>query len=225
MDIKNYYIEKGQGDVIILLHGNNGDGDYFSHQIEYFSEKYRVIAPDTRGHGKTPRGTKPFTLRTFADDLYEFMNLLNIKKANIIGFSDGANIAMLFALKYPGYVNALVLNGGNLDPSGVEEELQNSITEEYKGLVLTPDKTPEQIRLEEMLSIMINDPFIKPDELSKITAKTLVVAGTYDLIKREHTELIYNSLPNARLAFIEGGHLIAAERSQEFNRIVDDFLK
>ena len=106
-----------------------------------------------------------------------------------------------------------------------QKKLQNSITEEYKGLVLTPDKTPEQIRLEEMLSIMINDPFIKPDELSKITAKTLVVAGTYDLIKREHTELIYNSLPNARLAFIEGGHLIAAERSQEFNRIVDDFLK
>lgn len=225
MNIKHFYKEKGNGNVMILLHGNNGDCDYFSNQIEYFSHKYRVIALDTRGHGKTPRGTKQFTLRVFADDLYEFMCGMNIEKADIVGFSDGANIAMLFALKYPRCVDRLVLNGGNLNGEGVDEALQNSITEEYRGLVLTPDKTKEQKRLEEMLSIMVNDPDIKPAELSEIHARTLVIAGTEDLIKREHTELIYNSLPNAELVFLNGGHLIAAECSEEFNKVLDVFLK
>ena len=225
MDIKNYYIEKGHGDVIIFLHGNNGDGNYFFNQIEYFSEKYRVIALDTRGHGKTPRGTKSFTLTTFADDLYIFMKNMNIEKANIVGFSDGANIAMLFALKYPECVKALVLNGGNISPDGVEYELQKSITDEYRALVLMPDKTDEQKRLEEMLSIMVNEPYIKPSELANIKARTFVVCGTYDLIKREHTELIYKSLPNAELLFIEGGHLIATENPQTFNKAVEEFLK
>ena len=225
MDIKNYYIEKGHGDVIIFLHGNNGDCHYFSNQIDYFSEKYRVIALDTRGHGKTPRGTKPFTLNTFADDLYDFMKNMDIEKANIVGFSDGANIAMLFALKYPERVEMLVLNGGNISPDGVEYELQKSITDEYRSLVLTTDKTDEQRRLEEMLSIMVNEPHIKPSELSNIRAKTLVVAGTFDLIKREHTELIYKSLPNAEILFIEGGHLIAVENPQTFNKAVEEFLK
>ncbi len=225
MNIKNHYIEKGHGDVIIFLHGNNGDGNYFLNQIEYFSQKYHVIALDTRGHGKTPRGTKPFTLNTFADDLYAFMKNMDIKKATIIGFSDGANVAMLFALKYPECVEMLVLNGGNISPDGVEYELQKSITDEYRSLVLTPDKTEEQKRLQEMLSIMVNEPCIKPSELTNIKAKTFVLAGTYDLIKREHTELIYKSLPNAELLFIEGGHLIAAENPKAFNEAVEKFLK
>ncbi len=224
MNINHFYIDTGKGNNIIFLHGNNGDCFYFHNQIEHFSKSYRVIALDTRGHGQTPKGEKPFMLCTFADDLYEFMKKLNIEKATIVGFSDGANIAMLFALKYPEYVDRLVLNGGNLNPSGVDDELQTKITEEYRSLVLSCDKTPEMRRTEDMLSIMVNEPDIKPSQLSKITCRTLVIAGTEDLIKREHTELIYSSLPNARLVFLNGGHLIAAENSDSFNKAVDAFL-
>ena len=71
MDVKLNYIEKGRGDVLILLHGNGEDCSYFEHQIDYFSEFYRVIAIDTRGHGKSGRGDKPFTIRQFAEDLYD----------------------------------------------------------------------------------------------------------------------------------------------------------
>lgn len=224
MDINHFYIDEGKGKNIIFLHGNNGDCFYFHNQIEHFSKKYRVIALDTRGHGQTPKGEKPFMLCTFADDLYEFMKKINIEKAILIGFSDGANIAMLFALKYPECVDRLVLNGGNIDTTGVDDELQKKITEEYRSLVLSCDKTPEMRRIEDMLSIMVNEPDIKPQQLSKITCRTLVIAGTEDLIKREHTELIYSSLPNARLVFLSGGHLIAAENGDSFNKAVDDFL-
>ena len=101
MDIKHNYIDTGSGKTLILLHGNNDSLEYFHQQIEAFSPFYRVVALDTRGHGKTPRGNAPFTLVQFAEDLFVFMKRLHIKKAHILGFSDGANIAIAFALKYP----------------------------------------------------------------------------------------------------------------------------
>lgn len=99
MDITLYHCEKGNKDPFILLHGNGEDGTYFKHQIDYFSDKYRVITLDTRGHGKSQRGNAPFTIKQFAKDLDGFMNYMGITKAIILGFSDGANIAMEFALK------------------------------------------------------------------------------------------------------------------------------
>ena len=68
MDIKLSYIEKGSGFPLILLHGNGEEHSFFEHQIDYFSEFYRVIAIDTRGHGKSPRGVMPFTISAFRTD-------------------------------------------------------------------------------------------------------------------------------------------------------------
>ena len=108
MDITLFYREKGNGEPFVLLHGNGEDSSYFKHQIEYFCDRYRVIAPDTRGHGKSLRGTSPFTIRQFSCDLYDFMKNHQIPKAVILGFSDGANIAMRFAMKHPDMVTALI---------------------------------------------------------------------------------------------------------------------
>ena len=82
MDIQLHYEEYGQGEVLLLLHGNGESGEYFRNQIPYFSKKYRVIAVDTRGHGKSPRGTEPFTIRQFADDLKGFMDEKKIARIN-----------------------------------------------------------------------------------------------------------------------------------------------
>lgn len=86
MELINHYEEAGAGEPLILLHGNGESCEYFSRQISYFKENYRVIAVDTRGHGKSPRGTAPFTIRQFADDLYAFMRRRGIDKAHILGF-------------------------------------------------------------------------------------------------------------------------------------------
>lgn len=69
MDIQLNYQEAGTGTPFLLLHGNGEDHTYFRHQIEYFRTRYRVIALDTRGHGKSPRGTAPFTIEQFSRDL------------------------------------------------------------------------------------------------------------------------------------------------------------
>ena len=116
MDITLNYAEAGAGFPLVLLHGNGENHTYFKRQMEPFSQQYRVIALDTRGHGKSPRGTAPFTLEQFAGDLKEFLDQRGITKCHLLGFSDGGNIALLFALRYPQYVEKLILNGANLTP-------------------------------------------------------------------------------------------------------------
>ena len=79
MNIRLHYMEKGCGEPLILLHGNGEDSGYFAHQIAHFSKYYRVIAVDTRGHGQSPRGEAPFTIRQFAEDLRAFMDQQQIE--------------------------------------------------------------------------------------------------------------------------------------------------
>lgn len=130
--MKLYYRERGKGQPMILLHGNGEDGTYFEKQIRFFSKKYRVIAIDTRGHGKSPRGTAPFTLEQFAEDLKNFLDEKKLRRIILLGFSDGGNIALTFALHYPEYVDRLILNGANLNPFGVIPSVQLPIAAEYE---------------------------------------------------------------------------------------------
>lgn len=75
MDIELHYRERGAGEPFIFLHGNGEDGSYFQNQMAYFQNEYRVTALDTRGHGRSPRGGAPFTIKQFFCDLYDFMRL------------------------------------------------------------------------------------------------------------------------------------------------------
>ena len=225
MDIELYYREAGSGEPLIMLHGNGESGEYFINQIEHFQSRYRVIAPDTRGHGRSPRGEAPFTIAQFANDLYDFMQGLGIARAAILGFSDGANIAMKFAMQHPKMVKALILNGGNLDSSGVKRTAQFPIEIGYKIACRFAAKSPSAKKNAEMLGLMVNDPNISPLELAKLTMPTLVVCGTKDMIKESHTRMIAENIPNARLVILPGDHFVANRHPAEFNQVVDDFLE
>ena len=224
MDIKHFYIEQGTGFPLILLHGNGEDGSYFVHQMEPFAKHFRVIAVDTRGHGQTPRGEAPFTIRQFAEDLAGFMDRLGIDKAHILGFSDGGNIAMVFAMAHPERVERLVLDGANLDARGVKAKIQIPIEIGYRIARLFARRKPGARKKAELLGLMVNDPDVKPEELSKIHCPTLVVAGDDDMIKDEHTRLIANSIPGAQLSILPGSHFVANENPEAFNEAVLRFL-
>lgn len=225
MEIKNYYIERGTGEPLILLHGNGEDSSYFVHQIKYFSMKYRVIAIDTRGHGKTPRGDAPFTIAQFADDLYKFMQEHEIPKAHILGFSDGGNIAMVFAMKYPECVDQLILNGANLFSRGVKMSVQIPIIFQYHAARFFKEENEENRKHVELLGLMVNDPHLRVEDLKKIKARTLVIAGTKDLIRTSHTQLIYNHIKNAEIAIVDGDHWVANKKYWRFNMAVEQFLQ
>ena len=225
MDISHYFIEKGKGEPLILLHGNGENCGYFRGQIDAFSKLYHVYAVDTRGHGKTPRGDRPFTIGQFADDLLCFMDEHRIERPHLLGFSDGGNIAMVFAIRHPDRVGRLILNGANLDPEGVRRSTQIPIEIGYRIASRFAGKSDSARRNAEMLGLMVNGPCVRPEELSGIQAKTLVIAGTKDMIKEDHTRLIAAGIPDSELVFIRGGHFIANRHPGEFNRAVLDFLR
>lgn len=219
------YIEDGVGFPLILLHGNGESSDYFQKQTDYFKNSYRVIAVDTRGHGRSPRGTAPFTLVQFADDLKEFLDSIGIEKCHMLGFSDGANIALLFASKYPDYIHRLILNGADLSPSGVKRSVQIPIVFGYGMVSFISLFDRKAIQKKEMLGLMVTQPDIKTEELRKLKMPVLVIVGTNDMIKDSHSELISASIPDCRFIRIDGDHFIAAKNSEPFNRAVEAFLK
>lgn len=222
MDIELFYTKTGSGTPLLLLHGNGEDGTYFVHQVQEFSKDFCVYAIDTRGHGKSPRGTAPFTISRFADDLLAFMDLHGIPQADILGFSDGGNIALTFALRYPDRIRRLILNGANLDPKGVKPTVQVPVVLGYH--IASLFRAPKARANAEMLGLMVKEPHIAPSELAALSMPTLVIAGKNDMIRDAHTRLIAASIPGAKLAIIPGDHFIANKEPDAFNQAVRAFL-
>lgn len=224
MDISLFTLEAGAGEPLVLLHGNGESGAYFQHQIPAFSARYHVFAPDTRGHGQSPRGTAPFTLAQFADDLCAFLDEHGIDKAHLLGFSDGGNIALLFALKYPSRVRSLILNGANLSPQGVRRRYQLPIEVGYVLTRLFARRSEEAQKHHALLALMVQEPHIDPASLAALTMPTLVIAGKKDMISEKHTRLIAAGISGAQLALLPGDHFVAAKEPEAFNRTVLTFL-
>ena len=225
MDIKLNYIEKGEGKPLIMIHGNEESSEYFKAQFDYFAPKgFRCIAPDSRAHGKTPRGTAPLTIRQMTDDIIGFMDELGIDKADFIGFSDGGNIMLIMAMKYPERIGKMVVDGANLTLDGAADWAVDWVMSEYKAAAEKADEDPAAKLKMEIIGLMVNDPNIDAEDLKMIDVPTLIVAGEEDLILKEHTELIASKIPRARLAFCPGDHFCARENPDAFNAIVGPFL-
>ena len=223
--ISLHFIQRGEGEPLLLLHGNGEDSSVFSAQMDYFSPKYRVMALDTRGHGKSPRGTAPFSIETFAEDLLDFLDQQGLEKVHLLGFSDGGNIALTFALRHQERLLSLILNGADLFPSGVKPSVQVPIVLGYwaarAAALFSRDAVPKM----ELLRLMVKDPHIPPEALGAIRVPTLVIAGTGDMIKEEHTRLIHRQIPGSRLVLIPGDHFIAQKNPEPYNRAVEEFLE
>ncbi len=216
-DAKIYYEEYGKGEPLLLLHGNNGSISDFYRQISFFSKHYRVIAIDTRGQGRsTDLTTDDYSYNQFAADLYKIIQNLNLDKVNIVGWSDGGNTGLTFNLKHPELVNKLVTIGANLNPSGVDENLIKT----FQQQLAENTGNPRLIRL------MLNHPDIKTNELANLRNPVLVIAGSNDVIRPEHTQLIHESIKNSELAIIpDASHYVPFEQPEKLNETILNFLK
>lgn len=242
-----HYIEEGSGKPMVLLHGNGEDGSYFKKQIRHFAKNYHVYAVDTRGHGGSPRGTGPFTLKRFAADLKEFLDGKELRDIILLGFSDGGNIALIFALMYPGYVGQLVLNGANLNPFGMKPLVLAQVTAGYlrasleavmgetamgetaagktaAGKTAAGKSKYSPAGKRELYGLMLKEPWIRPEHLRELQVPVLVLAGTRDMIRERHTRRIHRLIPGSRLKLVRGDHFIAASNARDFNRAVEHFL-
>lgn len=221
-----YYACYGQGEPLLLLHGNGEDSSYFCGQIPELEKHYRVIVMDTRGHGRSGRGEGPLDFTRFARDAAAVLDVLGLPSAHVLGFSDGGNIAIRLALDAPERLRSLILNGANLDPSGIKWTVQAPIVLGYGLCRLIGLCDAGARKKADILGLMVHHPHVKPSELSAVRVPTLVIAGEHDMVRQLHTEQIAASIPHAKLRIIPGGsHAVAAQKPEAFNREILRFLQ
>ena len=214
----------GSGEPLILLHGNGEDHTIFDNVAKHFAKQYHVIAIDTRGHGKSPLGDEPISLYQFAEDLNEFMNEQKIEKANILGFSDGGNIALIFASEYPEKVIKLIANGANTKPSGIKPLVHLAMLFRYMLYSVAAAFSGKFELKKALYYIMLHEPHITKEELEQITAPTLVLVGTEDLIRESESKYIKKSIPNSEIVFVLGNHFIVKNNTKDYIFAVEKFL-
>lgn len=214
----------GSGEPLILLHGNGEDHTIFDNVAKHFAKQYHVIAIDTRGHGKSPLGDEPFSLYQFAEDLNEFMNEQKIERANILGFSDGGNIALIFASEYPEKVIKLIANGANTKPSGIKPLVHLAMLFRYMLYSVAAAFSGKFELKKALYYIMLHEPHITKEELEQITAPTLVLVGTEDLIRESESKYIKKSIPNSEIVFVLGNHFIVKNNTKDYIFAVEKFL-
>ncbi|MPS65887.1 MAG: hypothetical protein DI622_10225 [Chryseobacterium sp.] len=224
-DAELYYEIYGEGEPLALLHGNGGSIKEFYKQIPELSKEFKVIAVDTRAQGKSKDFTKgDLNYKIFADDLKNLMDHLNISKANILGWSDGGNTGLEFALKYPQHLNKLIIIGANAFPEGVDEDLLKNFKSKVHLMQLA--NQPENETEKRLLTLMLNEPHINKKSLQQIQNPTLVLAGENDVIKTEHTEMIAKEIPKAKLKiYPKATHYLPFEIAEDVNKDVISFLK
>lgn len=221
-----YFPADPQAPTLILLHGNGEDHTYFVKQIPAFSPHFRLVLMDTRGQGQSTGGDGELNFSVFAADLLALMDHLQIAKAHLLGFSDGGNLALTFALAHPERVQSLILNGANLEPGGVKLSTQLPIVLGYGCCRLLSPFSRKARQNGAVLGLMVNHPHIPPQALAALTMPALVIVGERDMIRDRHSQLIARSLPNAQFVRIPGGdHFCAAKCPEVFNHAVLSFLQ
>ncbi len=225
-DIDVHVEISGQGDTLILLHGNGEDLEVFQQQIAYFSKFFCVIAIDTRAHGLSQRGTAPLDFWTFARDVVAVMDYFGLQQAHLLGFSDGGNTVLHVALIAPERVSSLVLVGANLFPKGMKSWILFLMKANYIWLQIQSLFSKKMQQKKEIWSLMLKHPHLDFEQISKIHHPTLVMAGEYDMIQIKHTLCIAQAIPSATLEIVpETNHFLLFEKPDESNQIIYDFYR
>lgn len=211
--------------TMVFLHGNGEDHRYFSEQIAYFRDRYRLVLMDSRGHGKSEFGSRGLDFSIFSEDLCRLMDFLDIPSAHLLGFSDGGNLALTFALQYPQRVQSLILNGANLKPGGMKPGVLLAVLMEYGWCKVLSVCNQNQRKKLEILGLMVHHPHIEPKQLEALPMPALVIVGEQDMIRHRHSRMIADSLPNADFVCLKGAdHFCAAKVPEAFCRATEEFL-
>ncbi len=226
--LKMYCEVYGTGEPLLIIHGNGGAIDNFIYQIPYFAKKYKVIIADSRAQGKSADSGDSLTYEMMADDYAALLDALKIDSANVIGWSDGGINGILLAQRHPKKVKKLAITGANLAPdtTAVPQEIWDMVRPALAELSAKSAKTPQEKNSLKLLKLLCEQPHISPASLQTVLCPTLVIGGDHDVIKEEHTLLIYKNIPKAYLWILPGaGHSTPVIYAEDFNRVVERFFK
>lgn len=225
-DAEIYYEIYGNGQPLLLLHGNSQSINAFKNQIHEFSKRFKVIAVDTRGHGNSKdRSTGPLTYEMFAEDMRLLLDALKISKTDIVGWSDGGIIGIIMALKYPSYINKLAIMGANIFPKpGALKDIVFTYIDELMEDV-KHKRDHYSVKQKRIYELLLNEPELTFEELKSIRSPTLVMAGENDHIEENHTKKIAKNIPRSKLMIFEkADHFAPFFAAVQFNKAVMDFL-
>jgi len=207
--------------ALVLLHGNGENLHIFDRQISFLSQFYRTIAVDTRGHGQSSRGTAPFNFYTFATDLLTVFNTLQVDKAHVVGFSDGAIIALHLALTAPERIQSMVLLGVNYNAKGLRLIPRLQIRLTYIGLSVASLFSLKSRKRKEIWSLMVFHPNLTKEEIAHITVPTLIVTGENDMVSQHQNDEIHRLIAgSSRLIIPSGDHFWLFKQPETLNEIL-----
>jgi pimeloyl-ACP methyl ester carboxylesterase len=241
-DIRIYYETYGEGEPLLLLHGNGGSIENFFMQIPEFSKHFKVIALDSRAQGRTTDSDKEISYALMASDMAVLIDKLNLGSVYVVGWSDGGIIGIELAYTFPDKVKKLVTIGANYSNKNFEAHGDNTrmnandtlvigsrkLAEKYRNtlerLSPNPEKIPEIKR--KLNSLMEKYPNFTAKQLEEIKTPTLVIVGDHDIISLDHTVSLFASLPHAELFVVPGAtHVVPVEQPDLLNSVIVRFLK
>jgi pimeloyl-ACP methyl ester carboxylesterase len=224
--------QRGSGATILLLHGGMSNSDLLIDAIGApLAERYRVVAFDRRGHGYTGDTAAPFHYGDMAAETIGVLETVVGGQAHLVGWSDGGIIGLLVALHRPQLVDRVVVIGANFHHDGVggldlpeDDPFTRAIVEAYAER--SPDGGEHFGEVFEKFEAMVTtEPTLTTDDLGRITAPTLVMAGDDDAVLLPHTCAMYEALPAGQLSIVPGtSHALPIERADVTARTVLDFL-
>ena len=244
---KLYVQISGNGSPVLFLHGGLHHFDNsFAKQRDAFGLTHTVIGIDQRGHGHSPDDERPFSYQDMADDTAEVIRVLRLGAVDVVGHSDGGNVALKLARTHPELVRRIVISGANLRPSLPPDELQArqrwstkqmdeflakldrrlppSFRPEYEAV--TPDGADHwSIVLAKSYRLWLTPVVMESADLAAIEAPVLVIAGDKDFSSIEETAEIYRGLRKAQLLIVPGaGHGTFSDKPELVNLAIRQFL-
>jgi pimeloyl-ACP methyl ester carboxylesterase len=228
--IPMYFETYGSGEPMLVIHGNGDSIHGVRFQIAHFAKQYRVIAADSRGHGKSGLGTDPLNYDQMMEDWNSLADHLGVSSANIIGWSDGGILALLLAINHPDKVNKMAIMGANLrsDETAVHSwagEMLQPMSDATDEMIASNDTTDNWLLTRQLLDLLMTQPNIAVEDLHGIEAPVLVMAGDKDVIRNTHTLEMFDNLRHAHLAIMPGQtHFAPVTDPDGFNALVDSFF-
>lgn len=217
----------GEGEPLLIIHGNGGSINNFIYQIPYFAKKYKVIIADSRSHGKSVDKGDSLTYEMMADDYAALLTALKVDSAHVIGWSDGGINALLLAIRHPEKVKKLAATGANLvpDTTAVPQQIWDMVIPAFKQFAAKTNKTEQEKTAFKLYRLLCEQPHIPLTDLQKIKCPSLIIGGDHDVIKEEHTMLIYKNIPKAYLWILPAsGHSTPLMYKDDFNTVVGRFF-
>jgi pimeloyl-ACP methyl ester carboxylesterase len=226
--VRLYYETYGVGEPLLVIHGNGGSIADVAAQIEHFRKRYKVIAMDSRDHGRSADSSESLTYEKMTGDLAALLDHLKTGPVHVLGWSDGGIEALLLGIHHPAKVKKIAAMAANLNPSdkALHPDSVAFIRSAVAGMPPEAGATPQQRRERKVTQMMLVEPNIDPGSLRSIAAPTLVLAGDHDVIADEHTLEIFHQIPNSQLCiFPNATHMIPFDDPARFNSTVERFFR